>query len=554
MIKACPFSHDDTNEITSYQRFRDLLAHILKVHGYDLPPRKKSDRGPSLTEITYDECYGCPSCQQLFGELADLRLHVYSSHLGQVEHDSEDAATLLEVPEEDTDFDPVFSSAPAERPAITEQVIVPEKYRPFNEAVMHAFDEEPPLMSKKTLELIDIVELVPFRLMDEDGNEDNALAGRKTVARLSLKHKNVHPILPAKRRHEETYGMNGSIAKGLETLLLTSPYTNLLRHREFVELPPAICTVINRDWGFFPQTKYVTAKAFAGAILYNTSNGQAAMANTVEVYGRTKNVDVHREPHGKLKTDVMLTSVPPPITKFYQDVWPVTLYAADGPKLLVGTQVSNLLITSLTRLDTKIIPSIGSTSTIFKLPTLMDSHSTKIFLDREQLQAALVMDATPETSRVSDMFIMAQLRQIRSKFHESTAYTLCRESGPITKAHTCQPYTTFTLSDLDRGRNPSADLFRLIGMEVLKRGHEAKLMPSQIKKLAKNATGRQKVLMEEILCLSTASHDSGGIHILQNERLNSKLSPLANLLMPSIVSANETVAKEVASVFAMMDR
>ncbi|KAH8548428.1 hypothetical protein BGW37DRAFT_411825, partial [Umbelopsis sp. PMI_123] len=55
-----------------------------------------------------------------------------------------------------------------------------------------------------------------------------------------------------------------------------------------------VCALLNKDWEFHPQVKYSSAMVPAGAILLNTRNKQAAMINTVEMYGRTKVVDQHR--------------------------------------------------------------------------------------------------------------------------------------------------------------------------------------------------------------------------------------------------------------------
>lgn len=63
-----------------------------------------------------------------------------------------------------------------------------------------------------------------------------------------------------------------------------------------MELSPELCNLFNRDWEFYPQVKFATAKLFSGSILYNTNVGQAVIANTVEAYGRTKVVDSHCEP------------------------------------------------------------------------------------------------------------------------------------------------------------------------------------------------------------------------------------------------------------------
>src|SRR6478735_8014468 len=127
--------------------------------------------------------------------------------------------------------------------------------------------------------------------------------------------------------------------------------------------------------------RYFTAKVFSGAIMHNTGNGQAIIVNTVESYGRTKHVDGHREAFGRLKDTVVDTSLPPPIDTKYPDVWPNSLQHADGTKLLIGTQVSNVLITSSMRLDARVKPYVGSSNMSFRLSSTVDSLCARLYLD-----------------------------------------------------------------------------------------------------------------------------------------------------------------------------
>lgn len=91
------------------------------------------------------------------------------------------------------------------------------------------------------------------------------------------------------------------------------------------------------------------------------------MINTVELYGRTKVVDGYREPFGNHKDGIHTTSVPPSLKTIHPDVWPVSLTRNDGPKLVIGTQVSNALVMSSILLDHKLLPPIGSITTNFNL-------------------------------------------------------------------------------------------------------------------------------------------------------------------------------------------
>ncbi|ORZ09370.1 hypothetical protein BCR41DRAFT_293443, partial [Lobosporangium transversale] len=59
-------------------------------------------------------------------------------------------------------------------------------------------------------------------------------------------------------------------------------------------LTDSMCELLNRDWEFRPQFKFACAQLLAGSILLNCNNNEAVMLNTVESYGRTKDVDAHR--------------------------------------------------------------------------------------------------------------------------------------------------------------------------------------------------------------------------------------------------------------------
>ncbi|KAG0166980.1 hypothetical protein DFQ29_000698, partial [Apophysomyces sp. BC1021] len=177
-----------------------------------------------------------------------------------------------------------------------------------------------------------------------------------------------------------------------------SPYANVLRTRQYVELGDELCELVNRDLVFYPHLKYASAQLFAGSILRNNITGKAVMANTIEMYGRKKSVDLHREPFGKLKDIALPTSLPPPIQTRYTNVWPLTLPTRDGPKLVIGTLSGNALVTSATRLDQvelsylNIImepPSVGAITASIDLSQTKDSLATSIFLDKESITKAL---------------------------------------------------------------------------------------------------------------------------------------------------------------------
>jgi hypothetical protein len=256
--------------------------------------------------------------------------------------------------------------------------------------------------------------------------------------------------------------------------------------------------LLNNDWSHNSQVKFFCAQALAGAILINERNNQAVILNCVEVYGRTKSVDHHREPFGLIKGVPTRTSLPEEDTR-YPNVLPLTVNDVDGAKLVIGTQTFNALVTSSLRIDANANPIIGATTCSFMLPNKEDSKTTKIYLDGESLKKALSLISKEEnTNFIEPYHLLYQLRQIRSKFHRRSTYFLCRASGGITKNHTYQPYTIFTVCDYDRGEDSdgkmASKLFRSIALKALK-DSEPKLerqivenTNANVKKMVKSAS------------------------------------------------------------------
>ncbi|KAI9591644.1 hypothetical protein BDF19DRAFT_339226, partial [Syncephalis fuscata] len=67
-----------------------------------------------------------------------------------------------------------------------------------------------------------------------------------------------------------------------------------------------------------------------------------------------------------------------------------------------------------------------------------------------------------------------QLRQVRSKFHCPSTYTLCRSSSAATNSVTRRPFTIWTLADYEISRLTQAkigsQLFQTIATAVINNG------------------------------------------------------------------------------------
>lgn len=264
------------------------------------------------------------------------------------------------------------------------------------------------------------------------------------------------------------------------------------------------------------------------------------MINAIEIYGRIKHVDTHRESFGKLKENVKPTSLPLPTKTMYPNVWPLSMQSYHGLKLVIGTQVSNMLVNSCICLDTRKPSYVGYYTLDFVLSSTRDSLSTKIFLDDEGQHMAMIILNSPATTRLSDTHIIYQLRQLQIKFSAKTVYALC---CALTVRHTAQPYTIFTLNDYELARSSGRKVFRKFAILVLKKGKDAYLSKNSVQKIENTATGIIKGILQAIVPLF--SPNSTTLAILGNDELNKLLEQLVNLIMPSISLANLFVQKEV---------
>ena len=152
---------------------------------------------------------------------------------------------------------------------------------------------------------------------------------------------------------------------------------------------------------------------------------------------------------------------------------------------------------------------------------------------------------THQQTQVSDIgIIFHQLRQVRTKFHLPSTYSLCRASGPVTTNHTCHPLSLFTLNEFDRGRSPSASIFCTIANEVLSNNNDAKLAKENVSRWINEPKGKRKAILSNILNLYESDKDT--LPTLRNAQ---ELEALAILLVPTIVEANKPVEAQVKQVF-----
>ncbi|KAG0195839.1 hypothetical protein BGX28_000533, partial [Mortierella sp. GBA30] len=431
----------------------------------------------------------------------------------------------------------------------TEPVPVP---RDHDEAVLFACQRQDASEPDKiaTLGVVRFLGLAPFTVKDSLGEEQNALTHPDGVKRLCIGAFQSPVTLPNanKRRlmaDSKCQKCSPITIPCLESVFAFSPFCSVLRTRTFVELTESICYLLNEDWNFQPQYRYGCAQVLAGCLLVNTTNGHAVIANTVEVYGRTSMVDAHCEPFGLKKGVAIRTSLPRPSAAYYKDVWPSTMISAtEGERLVIGTQSFDALVTSSIRIDVRDQGSVGATTGNFQLTNNIESKATRIFLDRESLDLGVALCQDRKAYRITNSHLHCQLRQLKTKFYDSSTFFLSRATGPLTKAHSTQPCTIFTFcnhSQSGDGHHASR-LFFKIGTSVLQNGNGAVLEVDTVRECRQSCSNETRGVPQVVdSILGLFKDDVSTIPILGNRHLNGYLETLANILSSYISGANSTV-------------
>jgi hypothetical protein len=303
--------------------------------------------------------------------------------------------------------------------------------------------------------------------------------------------------------------------------------------------------LLNQDWQFLPHLHYVSAVVLASSLLVNNKNGQAIIANTVEVYGQQKTIDIHREPFTVSKGQPATTSLPPSIQTPYKNVWPVTLLTIEGKRLIIGTKSFNALITSLLRLDKLVEPSIGASMPSFLLTDDKHSLATRIFLDVESIEIGFKMAKNKNTWSVSSSDLLYQLRQVKTKFFDASTFYLCRASSFFADNHLCQPYTIFNLASFDQAHSrdgiAASNLFYTIACNIIRNGLHAVLKKEKVQWLRDRCTG-QGIISNEFDGILTLFGNKSSVPILGNLNLNKILENLALRLSSYVVKANKAIS------------
>ncbi|KAI9595880.1 hypothetical protein BDF19DRAFT_413340 [Syncephalis fuscata] len=416
--------------------------------------------------------------------------------------------------------------------------------RSFNHATLSACGalKETPDAQRKTLRVVDALELKPIALTGPDGFEYNLLGDSSVVSRLVA----YQPAVTFNAAHSEkskTVDDNiGCSSSDLSHLIQHGPYNNCISINDFSELDAKLCYHLNKDWRFKKSMMYFCSQVLAGAILMEGTT--AILVNCLEVYGRTPSVDAHHERFLTGKSSRMTSH--PPNDSLYPGVHATIQYEDNSRRLVIGTNAMNALVTSSIRIDNEIEPDVGSSTMQFK-PTC----KTRIFVSSKSAKYAMEFIEQKPPCELYPFDTCSQLRQLRSKFNNPTTYLLLRSSSSYTNRCYLRPYTIWTLADFDSTAalpsqsSMASKMFQLVIFAVIN-GTNA-LKKDEIETLyADCSDGVTKASLEAILNQFGSSDE---LMVLKNTNLNMVLKQMATSMMTDLQRINKKVAVSILDAF-----
>ncbi|KAF9974799.1 hypothetical protein BGZ65_008557 [Modicella reniformis] len=499
----CEFTADERNQ---------LRIHCLENHAQSFM------FGETIVERV-DGLFRCELCNKTYGKMPAMRYHLNVCQKPKSKETEPVDRLVIVIPKDDPVPMPSFATS---QPVLStsEQVVLMACQRP------HASNEK----KQKTLSRVRDLKVFPYWTEDEQGEKRCSLAGLDVNMSTLTRLEDLSAEKPV-----------GSGEPALESMLALSPLSKVLRRREYVALTRDYCDFLNEDWQLHPNYRYACARMLAGCLILNTRNGQALLVNTIEVYGRGRWTDIHRE---SAKNGTVETSSPDPTKSYYDRVLPVTMCNGAGfekPRLVIGTDMFDGLVTCSSRVDIGFQGdegrhSVGPSNNKFVLRTEEDCRATRIFLNKDCVTDAFRIANDPKAYRAIVGSSLHQLRQLRTAFHDPSTYYMCRAWGPLTSANVCHPFSIFTLSQNDSTQRGNGfevgKLVDLIATQVLEKGKDAVLLREGVEVCFKGCKPSGKVHNTE---------SSTEVIILGNTSLNEPLEALVQLMSTYVSTANETV-------------
>ncbi|KAF8923189.1 hypothetical protein BGZ58_003260, partial [Dissophora ornata] len=128
--------------------------------------------------------------------------------------------------------------------------------RNYEELVLSAFGKlgADTAEKKLALALADHYELTPLCIQDGSGAEQSVLSALRTVKKFRPGEQFNTIVTPFFKIQQER-ALTTLPTPGLDTLVATSPLSNVLRRRTYLELSEHLCNMMNRDWEHHPALR-----------------------------------------------------------------------------------------------------------------------------------------------------------------------------------------------------------------------------------------------------------------------------------------------------------
>lgn len=214
-------------------------------------------------------------------------------------------------------------------------------------------------------------------------------------------------------------------------------------------------------------------------------------------------------------------------------------------KLTLGSKTMNLLVISSIRIDdSKLAPEVGPSTKNFT-----PSKDTRIFVSTSSIYLANKILKDPDSLKLSDPLV--HLRQLRSKFHQRSTYSLARCYSVFTQDITVQPYTIYTLvnstSKNDTCSIMGSGVMELVGNSFFE--ENGMLKKDEIKQLFSKDIVKKNQVVLDILDLTELFKDNNELGIIGNTSISPYLRSIANSTTNGLKNANEDIIKNIWNTF-----
>lgn len=323
-----------------------------------------------------------------------------------------------------------------------------------------------------------------------------------------------------------------SSKKENEFILQNSPYNRQLSVDSFLQLNKSHIDILNTSWERRPYMKLVSAQLLAGSLI--VTDTKAILVNCIEIYSRLPSLEAHTE-----KDIANMTNSVPTVFSQYPDLSIVKLENDSSAKLVIGTNMSNFLVTSSVRIDNEsYLPELGPTTANIEI-----TSNSRVYISEDSIKKCNRIVESKKYKLVMNHELF-NLKQIRSKFHLASTYTFSRGFSMFTHAMTNVPLTVFTASYCkhmtSREAKIASSILQEVAWAVIEGGD--KLHLSAIKSLITSLPKDGNVTVSKAIgSIEKMFENKEYIQVINNIELNTCLEIISLFIYNNGVASAENV-------------